>query len=282
MARLRHSRVVRRLLTDRPALVALVLLALISLVAVFHSLLEPHDPLRQELSHINAGPGSEHLLGTDYLGRDVLSRLIEGTAPTLWTAVLGTLIGMIGIPLGLLGGYLRGVVDGVLGQVSDGLLSIPPLLFAFGIIGFMGRSSLNTALAVGIVLIPRFYRVAQTAARSVAEELYMEAARASGCGPGRLLVRHVVPNALGPLLVQTSQAIGVVVSVQAGLSVLGLGTPPPTPTWGGMLSDAFDNNADQIFPMLPSAVLIVVLILCFFTLGDSIRDAYGRAERGKK
>lgn len=276
-----RSRVVRRFASDRFGMLAVVILVLLAFVALTHSLLEPHDPLRQDLTDIGAGPSGDHLLGTDHLGRDVLSRLIAGTAVTLWTAVLGTLVGMVGIPLGLLAGYIRGPLEAILTRVADGLLSIPPLLFAFGIIGFLGRGQLNAALALGIVSAPQFYRVARTAASSVAEETYIEASKAAGCSTSRLLFRHVIPNASGPLLVLVSQVAGVVVTVQAGLALLGLGPPPPAPSWGGMLSDAFGASSKGVLPMLPSAVMIVVLILCFFTLGDTIRDAFGRTKRTK-
>ncbi len=260
---------------------AVVTLLLLTVVAVFHSSFEPYDPVRQDLVNLNAAPSGAHLLGTDYLGRDVLSRLIAGTAVTLWTAVLGTLVGMVGIPLGLLAGYFRGPFDAVSSRVADGLLSIPALLFAFGIIGFLGPGELNAALALGIVSVPRFFRVARTVATTVAEEPYVEASRAAGCSTTRILFRHVIPNASGPLLVLISQTAGVIVTVQAGLALLGLGPEPPKASWGGMLSDAFNQSSDAIFPMVPPAILIVVLILCFFTLGDTIRDAFGRS-KGQK
>ncbi|MGD9958368.1 ABC transporter permease [Nocardioides sp.] len=279
LRRLRNSRVLRRFASDRVGQLAVVVLVLLTLVAVFHSWLEPYDPLRQDLSNIGAGPSGAHLLGTDHLGRDVLSRLIAGTAVTLWTAVLGTAVGMVGIPLGLLAGYFRGPFDAISSRIADGLLSIPPLLFAFGIIGFLGRGELNAALALGIVSAPRFFRVARTVATSVAEEPYMESSRAAGCSTARLLFGHVIPNASGPLLVLTSQTAGIVVTVQAGLALLGLGPEPPKPSWGGMLSDAFSQFSDEIFPMVPPAFMIVVLILCFFTLGDTIRDAFGRSKK---
>lgn len=280
--RLSQSRVVRRFAQDRVGQLAILVLVIITIVAFIHSWLEPYDPLRQDLANVGAGPSGEHLLGTDYLGRDVLSRLLAGTAVTLWTAIFGTLVGMVGIPLGLLAGYFRGPLDAILSRFADGLLSIPPLLFAFGIIGFLGQGELNASIALGIVLAPRFFRVAQTVGKSVVEEPYMEASRAAGCGTGRLLFRHIIPNASGPLLVQTSQAVGVVVSVQAGLALLGLGPAPPKSSWGGMLSEAFNNFPDRIFPLVPSATMIVILILCFFTLGDTIRDAFGRAKIGDR
>lgn len=279
--RLTHSRVAGRFASDRMGQLSILILLLLTVVAVFHSALEPYDPLRQDLTNIGAGPSRDHLLGTDHLGRDVLSRLIGGTAVTLWTAILGTLVGMVGIPLGLLAGYFRGPFDAISTRIADGLLSIPPLLFAFGIIGFLGRGELNAALALGIVSAPRFFRVARTVATAVAEEPYMEASRAAGCSTTRLLFRHVVPNTSGPLLVLISQTAGIVVTVQAGLALLGLGPEPPKPSWGGMLSDAFSQFSNEIFPMLPPAIMIVVLILCFFTLGDTIRDAFGRAKKHK-
>jgi peptide/nickel transport system permease protein len=278
LRRLKRSRVVRRFASDRYGMLAVVVLLLLTIVAFAHSALEPYDPMRQDLTNIGAGPSGAHLLGTDHLGRDVLSRLVAGTAVTLWTAVLGTVVGMVGIPLGLLAGYFRGGLDAVMSRIADGLLSIPPLLFAFGIIGFLGRGELNASLALGIVAAPRFFRVARTVARSVVEEPYMEASRAAGCGTARLLFRHVIPNASGPLLVLTSQTAGLVVTVQAGLSLLGLGPAPPQASWGGVLSDAFNDTPDSIFPMVPPALMIVVLILCFFTLGDTINDAFGRSK----
>lgn len=262
----------RRLRRDPLALGASAFLLALVVVGLTHSLIEPYEPNRQAILDRLQGPSADHWLGTDALGRDHLSRLMAGTSVTLRAALLGTLVAALGAPLGLLAGYVRGKVDLALGIIADALLSIPPLLLAFGIVGFLGPGLTNAVVGVGVVLAPRFFRVARTAARSVGNQTFMEAARSVGCAPARLFFRHLVPNAAGPLIVQASVTVGTVVAAESGLSFLGLGVQPPQSTWGGMLRDAFALARTRPFALIAPSVMITLTILATFLLADTARD----------
>jgi peptide/nickel transport system permease protein len=240
----------------------------------------PHDPARQDLLDRFQGPSWQHWLGSDSLGRDNLSRLIQGTRVTLWAAfeAIGLAIAL-GIPVGLLAGYVGGALDSVLSRIADVFLALPPLILALAIVGISGPGLTNAMIAVGIVLAPRFFRVARAAAGSVRNETYIEATRATGCSTTRILFRHVLPNSSGPLLVQVTFALGLVVIAEASLSFLGLGAAPPTASWGGMVQDAFENIYSSSFQLIAPSVMITLTILAFSTLGDALRDALGRQSR---
>ncbi len=277
-ASLRRSRVFRRLTKNRVAVVALVFLILMIIVAVFARWFEPFDPNVQDLNLSLQGPGWSHLLGTDFYGRDTLSRLIAATPVTLTAAAQGLgIAAVLGLPIGLIAGYLGGLVDAVTSRIADGFLAMPPLLLAIAIVGVLGRGLSNAMIAVGITLAPRFFRVARAAAKSVQAEAYMEAAEADGCSSWRLLWRHVLPNSSGPLLVQASFTVGLVISAEASLSFLGLGVQIPQSSWGSMLHDAFAQIRQTNFGLYPPAVLIVLTIAAFFFVGDGLRDALGRS-----
>jgi peptide/nickel transport system permease protein len=275
-----NNRTLRRLLRNRAAVVALGFVALLVAVALLSPLLVPHDPGRQELLDRLESPSGDHWLGTDSLGRDNLSRLLEGTRVTLWAALqaIGLAV-VVGIPAGLVAGFVGRRVDGVLSWVADILLSLPPLLLALAIVGILGPGLTNAMVAIGIVFAPRFFRVARAAAQSVRHETYVEATRAMGCSTSRILFRHVLPNSSGPLLVQLTFALGLVVTAEASLSFLGLGAKPSTATWGSMVRDAFNNVYETSFPLIAPSVMIVLTILAFSVLGDALRDAMGRQSR---
>jgi peptide/nickel transport system permease protein len=275
-----QSRTLRRLLHNRAAVVSFAFIVVLVLIALLSPWITPYDPARQNLVERLQGPSRDHWLGTDGFGRDNLSRLIEGTRVTLWACVqaLGLAIAA-GIPTGLLAGFVGRRVDGILNWVADVLLSLPPLILALAIVAVLGPGLTNAMIAVGIVFAPRFFRVARAAALSVRNETYVEATRAVGCSMPRILFRHVLPNSSGPLLVQVTFAMGLVVIAEASLSFLGLGATPPTATWGGMLRDAFDNVYASTFPMLAPSLMIVLTILAFSILGDALRDSLGRQSR---
>ena len=278
--RLSRSRTLRRLVRNKAAVVSFVFLAILVLVALLSPWLMPHDPGRQTLVERLQGPSGDHWLGTDSYGRDNLSRLIEGTRVTLWACVQALALAIVaGIPTGLLAGFVGGRVDGVLSWIADVLLSLPPLILALAIVGVLGPGLTNAMIAVGVVFSPRFFRVARAAAMSVRSETYVEATRALGFSTPRILFRHVLPNSSGPLLVQVTFAMGLVVIAEASLSFLGLGAKAPTATWGTMVRDAFDNVYDSRFPLLAPSVMIVLTILAFSVLGDALRDALGRQSR---
>lgn len=264
----------RQLRRNRSAMASLSFLVLIVLAAVLAPMLSPADPAAQDLLNQLQGPSGEHLLGTDNFGRDVLSRLLYGARVTLWAVVQALLISLVlGVPLGLLSGFAGGPIDAVLSRISDALLSLPPLILALAIVGILGPGLTNVMIAIGIVLAPPLFRLARGAAQSVTSETYIEACRAIGCTPWRLLWRHVLPNASSPLLVQLTFSAGVIVIAEASLSFLGLGVQPPDASWGTMLRDAFDAIYESPWFMAPPAIMIVLTILSFAVLGDGLRDA---------
>jgi peptide/nickel transport system permease protein len=272
--RRRAGRTLRQLRRNRAAMAALVFLVLLVLVAVLAPVLSPADPAAQSLVDRLQGPSAEHLLGTDSFGRDVLSRLLHGAQVTLVAVLQALLIAAVaGIPLGLLAGFVGGPVDAVLSRVSDALLSLPPLILALAIVGILGPGLSNSMIAIGIVLAPPLFRLARGAAQSVTSETYIEACRAGGYSPSRILMRHVLPNASSPLLVQLTFSAGVVIVAEASLSFLGLGVQPPGSSWGTMLRDAFDAIYDSPYFMVAPAVLIVLTILSLAVFGDGLRDA---------
>lgn len=277
---MKRGRTLRRLAGSPSAMIALGFVALLVLVAVAAPLLVRHDPARQSLIDRLQGPSGQHWLGTDSLGRDNYSRLVDGTRVTLVAVAEALALGLVlGIPTGLLAGLTGRRVDTALSWVSDVLLALPPLILPLAIVGILGPGLGNAMIAVGLAFAPRFFRVARAAAQSVRHETYIEAARALGCSTGRLLVRHVLPNSSGPLLVQLTFAIGLIVTAEASLSFLGLGAKAPTATWGTMLRDAFDNVYDSRFPLLAPCLMIVLTILASSILGDALRDAMGRQNR---
>jgi peptide/nickel transport system permease protein len=272
-----RTRTVRRLRANRGVIVALVLLALLTILAIFGSHLAPYDPDAQNLRQRYSGPSTTHWLGTDLYGRDILSRIIVATRISMQAALEAVSIAaIIGVPLGLLAGYVGRRTDALLSRIVDAMLSIPGLLLAFAIVGVLGRGLTNTMIAVGVILAPAFFRVARASASTIRQEPYIEAARSAGCTRRRLLGRHLLPNAAAPLLVQASVAAGLAIVAEASLSFLGLGVQPPDASWGSMVSEAFRDPDRKFFAMIFPAVMISITIVAFSVLGDGLRDAIGR------
>lgn len=262
------------------ARISAAFVAVLVVLAVVGGWVAPQDPYAQDLLARFGSPSSAHWLGTDAFGRDVLSRLIVGVRPTMLATIeaIGTAI-VIGVPTGVLAGYLGHLVDGVLGRFADTLMSVPPLILAIAIVGILGPGLTNAMLAVGLVFAPRFFRVARGVAQGVRNEPYIEACRAIGCSLPRILFRHMLPNASGPLLVQATYGFGLVVIAEASLSFLGLGAQPPTASWGGMSREAFGGIAVNAFPMFPPLFMIFFTIFALSTLGDTARDRLTRDEK---
>jgi peptide/nickel transport system permease protein len=261
-------------------MVALVFLLLAASAAVLAPLLAPYDPNAQSLADRLAAPSREHLLGTDDLGRDVLSRMLFAARVSLVAAVQATLIGVaLGVPVGLVAGFARGWIDSVTGRIADAVMSIPALLLALAIVGVLEPNLTSSMIAIGIVYAPRFFRVTRAAAMSVREETYVEAARSVGTSPTRIVTGHVLPNVLSPLVVQISLAMGFAILFEASISFLGLGVQPPDASWGSML-----GRSTRFFEQSPHLVIvpglaILVTVLSFNVLGDGLRDSLGREVR---
>ena len=274
------SSFVRRFTRNRTAMVSLVILTLIVLIAVFAPLLAPHDPARSSLRNILKPPSMRYLLGSDDLGRDVLSRLMFAGRLSLVASVQAVAIALaIGLPLGLISGYVGGWVDTIIMRLNDALMSFPALILAVVIVGMLGPSLTNAMTAIGLVYAPRIMRVVRGSTLSVREEVYITAARATGCGDARIIARHVLPNVTGPLVVQATVLMGQALLAEAGLSFLGLGVQPPEASWGAILGTAFPYMAQSPVPTIAAGTVISVTVLCFNLIGDGIRDSVGRMRR---
>jgi ABC-type dipeptide/oligopeptide/nickel transport system permease subunit len=261
--------------------VALVFVIALVLMALFAPWVAPYDPLSQDLRNTLQGPSADHWLGTDELGRDVLSRIIYGSRVSLMAAAQAVVLALLlGVPPGLLAGFFGGWVDTIISRLTDTLMSFPPLLLAIAIVGVFGPNLRNAMIAVGVIFAPRFIRLTRASVLAVREETFIEASRSIGTPTFHVLRTRIVPNVLSPLVVQTSLSLGFAMLAEAGLSFLGLGVQPPEASWGAMVGRAyrFLNQSPTlvIFPGLA----IVFAVLAFNVLGDGLRDSVGREVRG--
>ena len=273
----------RRLVSRSPSAVfgGLVVggILLVALVAVFWT---PYGPLTVSTGKELLPPSGTHLMGTDQYGRDVLSRLMSGTDLTLLSSVGAVLIaGLVGVPAGLLAASRRGVVGEVIMRLADLVYSFPALLAAITLVAAFGASTVTATVAIGVASIPSFARVTRSAALPVLASEYVQAARAYGRSPLAILRRHVLPNVAPFIIVQVSLLLSVTVLAVAALSYLGLGTPPPTATWGGMLENAQSYlYQDPLLAVWPG-LAIAVSVLGFNALGDGLRDLLDPTLRGR-
>jgi len=275
-----RRRFVRRFRRQRLAVPALVVLLLLGCVAIFAPWLAPADPNAIDLMNALQPPPHGHGLGTDHLGRDVLSRLLVASRVSLQAAVQSVAIGSaIGVPAGLVAGYFGRRVDSVISRISDAILAFPPLILAIAVIAMLGPSVTNAMIAIGFVFAPRFLRLTRAEVLAIREETYIEAARSIGMPSTRILARHVLPNALPPLIVQASLAAGFAMLAEASLSFLGLGVQPPQSSWGAMLSEAATVINREWTLMLAPGICIILTTLAFNLLGDGLRDSIGREAR---
>ncbi|NNG19195.1 ABC transporter permease [Naumannella sp. ID2617S] len=258
-----------------PVVVAclVVLLALV-VGALAGSHLTPYGPNQTDIPAALQGPSAAHWFGTDELGRDVLTRVVASCGATLQVSLLSVAISvLIGVPLGLFAGYLRGAVDSAIMRLVDVMFAFPVMLLAIAIVAVLGPG-LNTAIvAIGVVYTPIFARVTRGSVLQIREEPFIRAQQALGAGNLRILARHVLPNVSAPIIVQTSLSFAFAILSEAALSFLGLGVQPPEPSWGRMLFDAkgFFNIAPWL-AVFPGAAIFVT-VLAFNLLGDSLRDA---------
>ena len=259
--------------------VFLVLFVILSLLA---PVISPYDPNQMDLLSKLKGPSSAHWLGTDYLGRDVLSRLIYGGRVSLAVSLLaGAFAAVIGIALGLVAGYFGGVIGKVIMGATDVVLSIPGLVFTMVIAAIMGKSVMSMTIAIGIGMIPTYIRMMNGLVLSLRENDYIVAAKLQGEKERAILVRHLLPNTFPSLIVLFTINLGNAIMTESSLSYLGIGISPPTATWGNMVYDAYAYllKAPQLAIIL--GVCIIVLIIAFNVVGDGLRDALDPRLRGK-
>jgi peptide/nickel transport system permease protein len=264
----------RRLVRRRGAMVALAVITLIVLAAVFAPWISPYDPTQQSWSLVRKAPSAAHWFGTDEVGRDLLARIIYGGRASLSAGVLSVAIALaVGVPIGLLAGYVGGFVDALISRMTDAMLACPFLILAIALAAFLGPSLTNAMIAIGITATPIFVRLTRGQVLSVKSEDYVEAARAVGNPRWRIAFRHILPNVMPQLLVQATLTIATAIIAEASLSFLGLGQQPPAPSWGSML-----NSAQRFLTQAPwmavwPGIAIFVTVLSFNLLGDGLRDA---------
>ncbi len=251
-----------------------VIFLLVVLAAIFAPMLTGHDPIDQNILDRLEGPSAEFWMGTDAYGRDIYARLLHGARISLTIGGLAILSAMvIGSAIGIVAGYYGGNIDVVIMQIMDVLLAFPTLILGLIIVAMLGPSMQNMIIAISLTAIPPFARIARAPTIVVKERDFIEACRALGYGDLRIMVYHILPNVLSDILVMASLWLATAIRVEASLSFIGLGVKPPTPTWGGMIREGFENILDNpwlsIFPGL--AILLVVFSLNL--LGDGLRDA---------
>ena len=270
----RRPHVGRRLLRRPAALVAGVVVTAFVIVALGAPALAPYDPVATDYLAVRKAPSGTHTLGTDEVGRDVLSRLIWGARASLLAGVIPvTLALVVSVPLGLLSGCAKGWLDGLIMRITDAMLAIPFLIVAIALAAFLGPNLTNAMIAIGIAALPTFVRLARGTALGLTTEDFVESARAVGCSRLRIAVRHILPNMLAPLLIQSSLTVAAAIIAEASLSFLGLGQQPPAPSWGSMLNAAQRYLVQAPWMAIYPGLMIFAVVMALNVLGDALRDA---------
>ena len=268
------QRVLRRLLGRRAAMLGLCVVTGFIAMALFAPWIASYDPLQTSWSEIRKAPSAAHWFGTDEIGRDVLSRVVWGARASLLAGLVSVCISLsLGVPIGLLAGYVGRGTDALISRITDAMLACPFLILAIALAAFLGPSLTNAMIAIGISATPVFIRLTRAQVLAVKVEDYVEAARAVGNSHLRIAVRHILPNVIPPLIVQSTLAIAAAVIAEASLSFLGLGQQPPAPSWGSMLNTAKNYIENAPWMAVWPGVSIFLLVLSFNLLGDGLRDA---------
>ncbi|WP_395109904.1 dipeptide/oligopeptide/nickel ABC transporter permease/ATP-binding protein [Actinomadura sp. SCN-SB] len=271
------GRLTARLLRSRATLFWAAVVALVMLCAALAPVLAPYDPLKGDIRDGLLGPSADHWLGTDKLGRDVLSRILYGARVALASGAEAVgIAAVIGIPLGLLSGYLGGWTDRILMRIVEGIMSVPFLVLAIALISVLGPGLWKSMAVVGVVYAMTLLRLTRGEALAAREELYVDGVRVAGARAGRILFRHILPNITPPLIVQVTLMIAGAIIAEATLSFLGLGAQAGQASWGTMLADAQASIRQSFFLALPPGLAILVTVLAFNQVGDGVRDLFAR------
>lgn len=275
----------KRILSNRGAVIGGFIIGLVAVTAAFALQLAPQDPYKQDLwgRYISPeGPGGQWILGTDDLGRDVLSRIIMGSRVSLMVGLVATGLSLLGgVTLGGVAGYVGGKTDNVVMRAMDVVLAMPAILLAIAIVSVLGPSIVNAMIAIAIVRVPAMARVVRSQVLSLREEMFTEAARAIGCSHFRVVVRHILINAWPPALVLATLGMGTAIVTEASLSFLGLGTQPPAISWGRMLSVGREAIRTAPHVSLYPGLAIAITVLGFNLLGEGLRDVFDPRLRGR-
>jgi peptide/nickel transport system permease protein len=258
-----------------------VVMVLLILTALTAPLLAPYDPLKQDLRNTLASPSSKHLLGTDFFGRDTLSRLIYGARISLFISLGAiTVAALIGIIAGLLAGFYGSWVNAIIMRFVDTLMSIPMILLALLVAALLPRRAFNVIMALGVAMVPIYARLMCGQVLAVREQDYIMASRSMGSSNFRLLSRHILINAFPPIIVVITMQVGTAILAEAGLSYLGIGITPPTPSWGSMVSDGFPYLLTNPLLSFIPGVAIMIVVFAFNMIGDGLRDTLDPRLRG--
>jgi peptide/nickel transport system permease protein len=263
----------RMLFGQRATILAAIVIAVFVTIAVLAPAIAPYDPLTQSYLSINAYPSTEHWLGTDQFGRDVLSRLIYGSRNSLIFGLISpTLAALFGTALGVTAGYFGGIVDRLVVRIIDLLLAFPELLLAIMIAAVLGGGFWNIVAVITIAFVPGFARVARASTLAVKQEPYVEAAIAGGVTTPMIILRHIVPNIAAPIVVLMTLWVASAIRLEASLSFLGIGTQPPNPSWGNIIRDGLGNIFGSPWPIIGAGFAITAVVLAFNLIGDAARD----------
>ena len=266
--------IVRAFNTNKTSWVGLGLFMFVALMAMLAPWISPHDPIEQDILSKLQGPSSTYWFGTDYFGRDILSRILHGAQYSLFIGLTATIFAMVvGSFIGILAGYFGGRFDLLVMQTMDILLAFPSLILGLIIVAMLGPSLGNIIIAIALTTIPSFARIARAPTISVKEREFVEAGRALGYSDARLMFGHILPNILPEILVMFSLWTASAIRIEASLAFIGLGLKPPTPTWGGMIREGFENILDSYWLVLMPGLAILVVVFALNLLGDGLRDA---------
>jgi peptide/nickel transport system permease protein len=259
---------------NKASWVGLAILSLVVLAAVFAPLLAPYDPLEQDILDRLKPPTAEHLLGTDYFGRDTLSRLLYGARVSLIIGAGATFVAMaLGAAIGMLAGWRGGRFDAVAMQAMDMLLAFPSLILGLIIVAMLGPSMANIIAAIALTSVPTFARIARAPTIALKGRDFIEAGRSLGFSDARILSRHILPNIFPEILVMGTLWLANAIRTEASLAFIGLGLKPPTPTWGGMIREGFENILDSAWLAIIPGLAILIVVFAVNLLGDGLRDA---------
>jgi peptide/nickel transport system permease protein len=263
----------KRFTEHKLGLIGLIVIVLNLAVALAAPILATHDPLKIDVIHQAERPSADHWFGTDEFGRDIYSRVIYGTRISLYISLLSVVTAtLLGVFIGAVSGYYSGFVDNLIMRFMDAVMAFPAILLAIAIMAVLGGNKYNVVVALGIVYVPRFARIVRSSVLSLRTKEFVEASLALGHGDLHIIWRHILPNATAPLIIQATASLAYAILAESMLSFLGLGTPPPSPSWGNILGEArnfmLDNPWMTVFPGLA----ITLAVLGFNLLGDALRD----------
>jgi len=265
---------VKRFKRNKRAVIGLSVTTIFIIIAIFAPLLSPYDPFEYHMKEILHSPSLRHPFGTDQFGRDVLARIIYGSRISLMIGIVGVGISVIvGVTLGTIAGYFGGLIDNIMMRIMDILLAFPGFLLALAIISILGPNMLNVMIAIGIFSIPVFARIMRSSVISIKYKEFIEATKSLGGSHFLIIMKHIVPNCIAPIIVLSTMRIATSILTAAGLSFLGLGAQPPSPEWGAMLNEGREYIRSAPHLSTVPGLVIMIVVLGFNMLGDGLRDA---------